>query len=182
VDRRLSGSSEKRSPTIGAGAVGAVVSCLLLVGLLAAHDAWSSHERTTEIAHRHAAEQRLAALTLPKGLASASSGSGCSPSVDTLCVSSAMSVESLRPEVESLLSGRSSTVRCSVLTLPAAMRCPVTVYGKIAGYPAVASVFQCLIYVRNGQPPTGAVPIRAGSHRAYFLGSEVSISLLVPTS
>jgi hypothetical protein len=181
VDRRLPGASAKRSPRVGAGAVGALVSGLLLVGLIAAHGAWSSHERTTELAHRHAAEQRLAELTLPKMLASVSSGSGCL-SVDMLCASSAMSAEALRPVVESLLSGRSSTVVCSGLTLPAGMPCPVTVYGKIAGYPAVANVFPHLIDVRNGQPPAGAVPIRQGSHRAYFLGSDVNVSLIVPTS
>lgn len=180
VDRRLPGASERRTPRIGAGAVGAVVSCLLLVGLVAAHGAWSSHKRSIERAHRHAAEQRLAAITLPERLASTSSGSGCL-SVDMLCASSAMSAEALRPVVESLLSGRSSTVVCRVLTLPAD-GCPVIVYGNIAGYPAVAHAFPHLIDVRNGQPPAGAVPSRQGSHRTYSLGSDVIVSLIVPTS
>jgi hypothetical protein len=182
VDRRLPGASDKRSPRIDAGAVGAVVSCLLLVGLVAAHGAWSSHERATELAHRHAAEQRLATLTLPKALASASSGPGCSPSADMLCASSAMSAEALRPVMESLLSGRSSTGLCGGLTQPGGMPCPVTVYGKIAGYPSVAIVFPHLIDVRDGKPPARAVPIRPGSHRAYFLGSDVNVSLIVPMS
>lgn len=182
VDRRLPGASDERSPRIPAGAVGALLCCLLLVGLIANHDAWNTHEQATELAHRHTAEHRLAALTLPTGLVKGSSGSGCSPSVDTLCASSAMSPESLRPVMESLLSGRPSTVLCSVLTQPAGMPCPDTVYGKIAGYPAVANVFHHLIIVRNGHPPAGAVPVRPGPHRAYFLGSDVNVSLIVPTN
>jgi hypothetical protein len=181
VDRHLPGVSDDRSPRIGAGAVGALLSCLLLVGAIATHSAWSGHERTTELARRHAAEQRLTALTLPTGLATASSASGCAPSLDTLCASSAMSTHDLRPVMESLLSGRSSTALCSLLTQQDGMPCPVTVYGTIAGYPAFATIFQHLIIVRNGRPPAGAVPVRPTSHSAYFLGSDVNLSLIVST-
>jgi hypothetical protein len=106
--------------------------------------------------------------------------------VDTICASSQLSPEALRPAMEALLSGRSSTVLCSVLTQPHGMACPVTVYGHVAGYRAVANVFQHMIIIRNGQPPAGAVPVRPGSHRlgpqAYFVGSDITVSLAVPTS
>jgi hypothetical protein len=92
-----------------------------------------------------------------------------------------MSTDDLRPVVESLLSGRSSTALCSLLTQQAALPCPVTVYGTITGYPAVATIFRHLIIVRNGRPPAGAVPVRPTSHGAYFLGSDVNLSLMVAT-
>ena len=180
TDRRLPGVRQDGPPRISASVVGALLSCLLLVGLLAVHDGWSEHQRKAEVAHRHTAERALASLVLPAGTSrGAAPDPGCSASADTVCASSSRSVEELRPAMESLLGGRTSTVMCELVPQPKGMPCPVTVFGNIAGYPAVANVSRHLIIVREGGPPAGAVPLHPGSSRGiFFLGADIYVSLL----
>ena len=57
---------------------------------------------------------------------------------------------------------------------------PVTVYGTIDGYPAVANAFGHLLFVRHGKPPVGAIPRKPGDRHVFFRGSEVTIGLVTP--
>lgn len=184
VDRRLPGVAPEGTPRISAGVVGALLSCLLLVGLLVVHDAWADHQRGAEVEHRSKAQAALAALVLPDDIAPrAEPDSGCTASADELCAFSSRSMEELRPALESLIAGRSSTLSCELIPQPEGMACPVTVYGKIAGYPAVAIASQHMILVRDGDPPPGAVPLRSGTDRGvFFQGTDVTVGLIVPFS
>ena len=178
-DRRLPGAS-KEPPRIGARAVGALLCALLVLSLIEAHALWASHRRASERVHRHVAELRLATLSIPGAVTTAPGVTGCQPSADKRCAFSPMTPEALRHALEAFLSGRSSTALCGVVPTATGMPCPVTVYGTVAGYPAVANVFQHSIYVKDGHPPAGAVPVRSNSKHAYFYGSEIYLSLLVP--
>lgn len=180
VERRLPGASGD-SPRIAASAVGALLSCFLLAGVVVGHGAWNDHQRRSELAHRHQAERVLASLALPAGVTRSASDGGCTASTDTLCAFSSRSVDDLRPDMEALLAGRTSTVLCDLVAQPKEMPCPVTVYGKIAGYPAVANVFRHLLIVRAGdEPPAGAVPLHPGArHGPFFLGADINVSLAV---
>jgi hypothetical protein len=184
ADRRLPGASGDRAPRVSATVVGALLSCIVLASLITIHAAWSDHQREVEIAHRHAAERALTRLALPMGVTrGTASGAGCSPSAVTLCASSPRSADDLRSDMESLLKGRTSKLMCDLLTQPKGVPCPVTIYGTIDGYPAVAIVFQHLLIVRKGQPPIGAVPLHAGKPRGiFFLGADINVSLIVSDS
>jgi hypothetical protein len=90
--------------------------------------------------------------------------------------------------MQHLLDGRSSDLPCEMTSqlkeeLPSKVvgdtACPVTVYGTIAGYPAMAIAFDHLIVVADGAtPPAGAVPASPGSKHAFHLGSDVRVGLL----
>jgi hypothetical protein len=90
--------------------------------------------------------------------------------------------------MQHLLDGRSSDVPCEMTSqLEAQLEvvgdtdCPVTVYGTIAGFPAMAIAFDHLIVVADGAtPPAGAVPSSPGSKRGFHLGSDVHVALLTP--
>jgi hypothetical protein len=179
VDRLLPGHSE--APRVTPTAIGALLSCVLLAAVVAGHTAWRDHQHGAELAHRHRAELALASLALPSGVTRSPTGGGCTASVDTLCAASGQSMDKLRPVMESLLSGRTSKFMCDLLTQPQGIPCPVTVYGTIDGYPAVATVFRHLLIVRTGHPPTEAVPLHPGATRgAFFLGSDINVSLVLP--
>ncbi|MGQ0629937.1 MAG: hypothetical protein ACT4P1_02770 [Sporichthyaceae bacterium] len=182
LDRRLPGASPTGAPRIGPTTVGALLSVLLLVGVLAAHDAWSAHQSNAELARRSAAQRALDTLVLPAGVTRSSVDDvGCKVDADTVCASSSLPVEELRPAMESLLAGRASTEMCELAPRPNGWPCPVTVQGKIAGYPAIAIVDRHLVMVREGDPPAGAVPLRPGATRGvFFLGTDINVSLLVP--
>ena len=180
VDRLLPGGSAGGAPRISSGVMGALLACLLFVGLIGVHNAWDDHQRRTEAAHRATAEAALARLVLPAGItAGAAPDSGCTASAGTLCAFSTRSMEELRPALESLLAGQSRTEMCELVPQPSGMDCPVTVVGEIAGYQAMAIASQHMILVRDGDPPVGAVPLRTGTDRGVFVkGTDVTVSLL----
>lgn len=184
ADRRLPGTSHTGTPRIGPTAVGALLSTLLLVGVIAAHDAWTTHQSNAELAHLNAAQRALDTLVLPPGVTRGTvDGTGCTADANTVCASSSLSMEELRPAMESLLAGRTSTEMCELAPRPEGMPCPVTVHGTIADYPALAIVDRHLVMVREGEPPPGAEPLHPGSTRGvFFLGTDITVSLLVPFS
>jgi hypothetical protein len=57
-----------------------------------------------------------------------------------------------------------------------------SVYGHLNGFPAMGLVFAHLVVIREGSPPPGAIPVRPGNKHAFYVGSDISVSLLAPTS
>ena len=58
----------------------------------------------------------------------------------------------------------------------------IGLYGTLGGYRAMAIAFNHLVVVHHGSPPAGATPVRPGSKHLFFRGTDITISLLTPSS
>ena len=169
LDDRLPGEGRPEHPRVGVGAVLVVIAALLMVGVRAADGQWQDHRATVNERRHQAARLELRDLRLPPGLTRSHWG-GCTPSPDDLCAASAGKPSEVEAAMQHLLDGRSSAVPCEVtsqleaeLALKPGGDCAVTVYGTIAGHPAMAIAFNHQIVVVDGEtPPAGAVPAVAG--------------------
>ena len=177
LDSRLPGFRADR-PRISQAVIAAGLFIALIAGVKLVDSAWQSHSRSVR-QHRHAAAQRaLKALPLPAAVIRGRSDPACVAAQDTLCAHSDKTPAALTPQISALLHGHPSSALCTALAIPGdTLPCPATIYGNIAGYPAVAVLSDHLITVRSGSPPAGAVPAYAGSKRLFRFGSEITIGL-----
>jgi hypothetical protein len=189
LDARVPGESQPERPRLGVGVLLVVIAVLLGVGVRTGDGLWKEHRAAVNDRRHQAARLELRDLRLPPGLAR-SDGEGCTSSPDDLCAASDGTPREVEAAMQHLLDGRSSDLGCKLTPqleaqLPSKYvgntDCEVTVYGTIAGYPAVAIAFDHLIVVAEGAtPPAGAVPASPGSKRGFHLGSDVHITLLTP--
>jgi hypothetical protein len=174
VDRRLPGRTGS-TPRLRPGFLLALSALLLLVGGMATASALRKHRAGEELASYDRAEAALARLALPSGIQRSASGCGES----AVCARSTLTPKQVQPDLEKLLHGRAQ----ALILLPCIENiCPVTVYGHIDGYPALAMANRHLLLlpVKHGRPPKGAVPAARGRGRLFYLGSNISIGAIHP--
>lgn len=172
-------------PRISSGFV-TVLGALVALGCVsAAFGVWSNISRTLELRTHHRGQVALATLQLPTGLTLGSPdgrSAGCTPSPDTLCASSALPPDQVDPILRQLLHGKPDAAICALLPTPAGTKAPCAIYGRIGGYRAMAIPFNHLLVLRSGAAPPGAVPVRPGNTHMFYLGTDVTITLLTPES
>jgi hypothetical protein len=177
LDSRLPGYRETR-PRISQAWIAAGLFFALFAGVVSVDNAWQTHTRTVR-EHRHAAAQRaLQTLPLPAAIIRGRSDPVCTTAPDTLCAHSDKSPAALSAQVSALLHGAPNSALCTALAIPGdTVPCPTTIYGKVAGYPAVALISDHLITVRSGKPPVGATLAYPRSKTLYRFGSDITIGL-----
>jgi hypothetical protein len=171
--------AERPGPRLRPTVIVALVVILLVAGGSVLYETQNVHQDRQSKVDRRAAERALAGLRLPSGVTRLRTSSSCTSSAATVCATSTRPPEDLKSALESLLNGRANDLLCKVVAQPQGQPCPVTIYGKVAGYPAVANVHRHLLLVKTGRPPAGAVPLHAGAtHGIFFLGADLNISLV----
>jgi hypothetical protein len=159
--------------------VAALLCCAVILLSVGGVRAWQAHDRSVELASRQHAEESLSAMSLPWPVAR-QIVSGCQASADTRCAASSLTPHQIEPALAQLLRGQPNANVCAVLSSPFGTPCPV--YGTIDGYPAMGMAFPRLVIIDKGAPPAGAVPVKTGNLHAFFVGSDVTISLLTPST
>lgn len=172
------------NPRISNGLVSVMGVMMLLVAINIGVAGWGHFARIRDARSHHRGQVALAALKLPVGVMAGSadgSKSACAPSPDTLCASSPLPPAQVDAMLRRLIHGKPNPAICALLPSPAG---PPTcaIYGKLGGYGAMAIAFNHLVVVRSGAPPPGAVPVHPGNKRFFYLGTDVTITLLTPTA
>ena len=179
LDRKLPGKQNPERPRISVTALTALTLVAFGISANAAHASWTHHEHALTKQRFLRAEQHLTSLHIPADLTVGDIG-GCHTGADQRCASTTKTAQQIAPELIQLIHGRPTTLLCALTHFDGAPPCPITIYGQIAGSPAAIDIFQHAIFVKTGNPPSGAVPVRPGNKHAFFLGSEVWISLIDP--
>jgi hypothetical protein len=183
LDSRLPGYRASR-PRISQAWIAGGLFVAFVAGVGETAAAWHTH--TTAVReHRYAAaQQALQKLTLPSTMTRRSSDPVCPTDVDMLCAGSNQTPQALTPAVSALLHGTPNSALCDAMAMPGvddiAVPCPTTIYGKIAGYPAVATISRHLIQVKSGKPPPGATRLNPKMKTLYVLGSDITIGIAAP--
>ena len=158
---------------------GYIVALLALCALFAGGAIVSAVHNAQQRDQDHAyalARTRLATLALPASITRATP-STCGAAV---CAHSKDLPPQLEPELEQLVHGKPNTTLGQLLPCP--VNCPVNVYGRIGGYPVIATVFWHVIVVRTGPPPAGAIRLPRGHGQLFYLGSDVYLDAVQPNT
>jgi hypothetical protein len=178
IDQRLPRRRTGAAPRISGRVVAAASVTLILVAVSLALTGWDTLAKAREADAHHRGQLALASLQMPVEL-NVEANSICHPSPDTLCASSALRPSQVEPLLGQLLHGKPDPRICALL--PTMGDQPCAIYGTVGGYRAMAEAFDHMVVVHDGKPPAGGVPVRPGSTRAYYVGSNITISLLTPT-
>jgi hypothetical protein len=128
-------------------------------------------------AHRRG-QAALAELKLPAELRR-QPYKGCVPSPDLICATSSLPPDEVEPLLRTLLNGTPDEDVCRLVPVPqSAPEEPCPVKAILGGQPARASASHHVLFGKDGPPPAGATPLRAGRHTLFTMGSDVRIALV----
>lgn len=155
IDSRLPGYRATRPRISQAWIAGAAFIALVAAASGIVH-AWDAHTKAARQHQYAAAQGALKVLALPAGIIRGSSDPVCTADSDTVCAHGDKAPASLAGQLSTLLHGKQESGICDALgEVSAALPCPVTIIGKIAGDRAVATISRHLIVVKSGKPRPG---------------------------
>jgi hypothetical protein len=175
IDAQLPGERGSH-PRLRPGYITFLGTVLAFVTVGAAQSAISDADQSRQLYAYQTAQRTLATLALPSVIHRKSS-SGCGGAV---CGYSKLTPPQLEPRVARLLDARPDMTLTRLIGCPG--RCPITLRGQLQSYPVVADIFWHLVVVRHGHPPIGAIPLPRGHGHLFYLGSDIDIAAVEPST